>query len=83
MNPIIKTLKEFNIDEAKVSELFQALTDNPMMAMALIQGLGIPADRLQELIMTIMTNPDLIKEAVDELGLDFSKVEEAKSKLVK
>ena len=54
-----------------------------MMAMALIQGLGIPQDKLQELIMTIMTNPDLIKEAVDELGLDFSKVEEAKSKLAK
>ena len=82
MNPIIKTLNEFNISEDKVSELFQALTDNPMMAMALIQNLGIPADKLQELIMTIMTNPDLIKEAVDELGLDFSKVEEAKSKLV-
>lgn len=83
MNPIIKTLKQFNISDDKVSELFQALTDNPMMAMALIQGLGIPQDKLQELIMTIMTNPDLIKEAVDELGLDFSKVEEAKSKLAK
>jgi hypothetical protein len=28
-----------------------------------------------------MTNPSLIKEAVEELGLDFSKVEEAKAKL--
>ena len=28
----------------------------------------------------VMQNPALIKEAVEELGLDFSKVEEAKSK---
>lgn len=83
MNPIIKTLKELNISDEKISELFQALTENPMMAMAIIQGLGIPAERLQQLMMTIMTNPDLIKEAVDELGLDFSKVEDAKSKLAK
>ena len=31
------------------------------MAMAISLGLGIPQDKLQELIMTIMTNPDLIK----------------------
>ena len=29
----------------------------------------------------VMTQPNLIKEAVEELGLDFSKVEAAKSKL--
>lgn len=29
----------------------------------------------------VIQNPALIKEAVEELGLDFSKVEEAKSKL--
>ncbi|WP_068547550.1 DUF2999 family protein [Thalassotalea crassostreae] len=81
MNPILTTLKEYNVSDEKVSELFKALTDNPMMAMALIQDLGIPQEKLQQLIMTIMTNPDLIKEAVDELGLDFSKVEEAKAKM--
>jgi len=33
------------------------------------------------LMMMVMTNPDLIKQAVAELGLDFSKVESAKEKL--
>jgi len=31
--------------------------------------------------MMVMTNPDLIKQAVEELKLDFSKVESAKAKL--
>ncbi len=81
MNPIIQTLKELNISDEKIAELFTTLTENPMMAMATIQSLGIPPEKLQPIMMMVMTNPDLIKEAVVELGLDFSKVEEAKAKL--
>ncbi|GAA6204359.1 MULTISPECIES: DUF2999 family protein [Thalassotalea] len=81
MNPIIETLKELNISDEKIAEVFQALTENPITAMGTIQSLGIPTDKLQGLMMMLMTNPDLIKEAVDELGLDFSKVEQAKEKL--
>lgn len=81
MNPIIQMLKEQNINEEKISELFQTLTDNPLMAMGVIQQLGIPADKLQAIMGLVMTQPTLIKEAVEELGLDFSKVEAAKSKL--
>ena len=81
MNPIIALLKEQNISDEKISEVFQALTENPLMAMNTIQSLGIPADKLQGLMMMVMQNPTLIKEAVDELGLDFSKVEAAKAKL--
>ena len=81
MNPIIQTLKELNISDEKIAEPFTTLTENPMMAMATIQSLGIPPEKLQPIMMMVMTNPDLIKEAVVELGLDFSKVEEAKAKL--
>ncbi|KMT65781.1 DUF2999 family protein [Catenovulum maritimum] len=81
MNPIIQTLKEHNIGEEKIAELFQTLTQNPMMAMGTIQSLGLPPEKLQGLMMMVMSNPDLIKQAVEELGLDFSKVEEAKAKL--
>jgi hypothetical protein len=49
--------------------------------MAVIQQLGIPSEKLQEIMGIVMTQPNLIKEAVEELGLDFSKVEEAKEKL--
>ena len=83
MNPIIQTLKEFSVSDEKISEVFQALTTNPMMAMATIQTLGIPADKLQAIMMMVMTNPALIKEAVEELGLDFSQVEKAKELLNK
>ena len=79
MNPIIQTLKENNVSDDKIAEVFQALTKNPLGAMSIIQGLGIPADKLQALMMTVMTNPALIKEAVAELNLDFSKVEAAKA----
>lgn len=49
--------------------------------MATIAQLGLPQEQLQMLMAQVMQNPALIKEAVEELGLDFSKVEEAKAKL--
>lgn len=81
MNPIIQMLKELNISEDKIKELFQVLTENPFMAMAVIQQLGIPTEKLQMLMGLVMSQPELIKDAVEELGLDFSKVEAAKAKL--
>jgi DNA-binding IclR family transcriptional regulator len=81
MNPIIATLKEHNVSDEKIAELFEALTQNPMMAMALVQQLGIPPEKLQQLMATVMTQPQLIKEATDELGLDFAKVQAAKEHL--
>ena len=74
-------LKDQNISEEKINELFQALTDNPLMAMGIIQQLGIPPEKLQEIMGLVMTQPELMKEAVEDIGLDFSKVEAAKSKL--
>lgn len=81
MNPIIKTLKDYNVNDEKITEVFQALTENPLAAMTIIQSLGIPQEKLQPLMMMVMTNPDLIKQAVEELKLDFSKVEAAKARL--
>jgi len=81
MNPIIAILKEHNVSDKKVKSLFEALTENPMMALSLVQELGIPPEQLKLLMGTIMTQPHLIKEATDELGLDFAKVQEAKDKL--
>ncbi len=78
MNPIIALLKENNISDEQINEIFQTLTQNPLAAMATISQLGLPQDKLQMLMAQVMQNPVLIKEAVDELGLDFSKVEEAK-----
>lgn len=81
MNPIIALLKENNVSNDKIQELFQALTQNPLAAMAIVGQLGLPQEQLQLLMGQVMQNPALIKEAVEELGLDFSKVEEAKAKL--
>lgn len=81
MNPIIQILQEHDVSQAQINDLFQTLTENPMAAMMTIQTLGIPPEKLQSLMGLVMTNPGLIKEAVDELGLDFSKVEEAKEAL--
>ncbi len=81
MNPIIQNLKELNISDEKIAELFTTLTENPMMAMTTIQSLGLPPEKLQGIMMMVMSQPELIKEAVNELGLDYAKVEEAKSKL--
>lgn len=79
MNPIIAVLKENNVSDAQITEVFEALTQNPMAAMTTISQLGLPQDQLQQVMAEVMQNPGLIKEAVDELGLDFSKVEAAKN----
>lgn len=81
MNPIIQLLKDANISDAKTQEVFQALTENPLMAMATIGELGLAPEKLQAVMMQVMTQPNLIKEAVEELGLDFSAVEKAKEQL--
>ncbi|MCL1128079.1 DUF2999 family protein [Shewanella surugensis] len=83
MNPILAILKEHNVSDAQIQAVFQALTENPLMAMATVQQLGFPQDKLQSLMMLLMQQPELIKEAVNELGLDFSKVETAKEVLNK
>lgn len=83
MNPILAILKENNISDQQISELFKTLTENPLAAMATIGQLGLPQDKLQLLMGQVMQNPVLIKEAVEELGLDFSKVEAAKEQLQK
>lgn len=81
MNPIIQTLRDENVRDEKIVELFNQLTENPMAAMGTLQGLGLAPEKLQGLMMAVMANPQLIKEATEELGLDFNKVKEAKEKL--
>jgi len=83
MNPIIALLKENNISDERINEIFQVLTENPMAAMLTISQLGLPQEQLQQVMGQVMLNPSLIKEAVEELGLDFSKVEDAKAQLDK
>ena len=81
MNPIIKLLKDANISEQQTKAVFQALTENPLMAMTTISELGINPEELKGVMMQVMATPDLIKQAVEELGLDFSAVEKAKEQL--
>jgi len=49
--------------------------------MSVIQSMGIPPEKLKEIMGIVMTSPGTIKDAVDELGLDFSAVEKAKDAL--
>ncbi|TLE18448.1 DUF2999 family protein [Vibrio cholerae] len=81
MNPILAMLKENNISNEQINELFQTLTQNPLAAMATLAQLGFPQDKMQMVLAQVMQNPALIKQAVEELGLDFAKVEAAKAKL--
>ncbi|MFD2167105.1 DUF2999 family protein [Thalassotalea euphylliae] len=81
MNPIIQLLKAQNIADEQIAAIFKELTENPLMAMATIGNLGIPPEQLQPVMMQVMANPQLIKDAVEELGLDMSAVEKAKQQL--
>ncbi|GLT18759.1 hypothetical protein GCM10007938_25400 [Vibrio zhanjiangensis] len=81
MNPIIDMLKKHNISNEQINQLFETLTQNPLAAMSSLGQLGLPQDQLQILMGQVMQNPQIMRDAVDELGLDFSKVEQAKNKL--
>lgn len=81
MNPIIALLKKHQVSDEQIREVFETLTQNPLAAMATISQLGLPEDDLKALMGQVMQNPALIKQAVDELGLDFSKVEAAQQKM--
>ncbi|MGX9416502.1 DUF2999 family protein [Vibrio sp. WJH972] len=81
MNPILAMLKENSIGDEQINEIFQALTENPLAAMATISQLGLPQEELKLLMGQVMQTPALIKEAVQELGLDVAKVDEAKARL--
>ena len=83
MNPIIQLLKDANISDEQTKEVFQSLTENPLMAVTTIGQLGIAPDKLQAVMMQVITAPHLIEEAVAELGLDFSAVEKAQAQLNK
>ncbi|WNC70162.1 DUF2999 family protein [Thalassotalea nanhaiensis] len=80
MNPIIQLLKDENISDQQIADVFKQLTDNPMVAMAIISQMGIAQDKLQQLMMQVMTNPQLIQDAVAELGLDMDAALQAKDK---
>lgn len=41
MNPILAMLKENNISNEQIKELFQTLTQNPLAAMATLAQLGL------------------------------------------
>ena len=81
MNPIIQLLRDNKISDQQITDVFKELTENPLMAMNTINSLGISSEQLQPVMMQVMTTPNLIKDAVEELGLDFSAVESAKEQL--
>ncbi|MQD84182.1 DUF2999 family protein, partial [Vibrio parahaemolyticus] len=54
---------------------------NPLVSMATISHIVLPQDQPKALMAQVMQNTGLNKEAVEELGLEFSKVVEAKAKL--
>ncbi len=81
MNPIIQLLRDSNIDESKIKEIFTTLTENPLAAMATISQLGIAPEKLQPVMMMAMQNPQIIRQAVEELGLDVTALDNAKEKL--
>lgn len=83
MNPILSLLKENNISDEQINDLFKTLTENPLGAMVTLSQLGLPQDKLQAVMTQVMQNPAILEEAVQELGLDENKLNEAKEKLQK
>ncbi len=80
MNPIKKILEDHQVTQEKVVDLFTTFKSNPMEALMKFQALGLPQEKLQEMMGLIMSSATLFEETVKEYGLDLNEVLEAQKK---
>ena len=80
MNPIRQILEAHNISQETVIELFQSFKTNPMAGLAKVQELGLPPEKLQEMMGILMSSPTIFEDTIRDYGLDVNEVMEAQKK---
>jgi hypothetical protein len=62
-------LDDVGISVEQVKTLLEALKVNPMGALSVIQGWGLPPEKLQKLVGFAMTNRALLEDIAKEAGV--------------
>ena len=81
MSKLAELFKDLNIPSEKLNELAKQFSENPLMAMALVQELNIPPETLQQAMAVVMANPEEISTFAKSLGISDEVVDEARGKL--
>lgn len=81
MSQIKEMIASLNIPEEKLRELAEALNQNPMSAMALVQQLNIPPQTLQGIMALVLSNPEAIKDFAKSVGVRDETLTELEAKL--
>jgi spore maturation protein SpmB len=66
-----------------LQELAKAAQDNPFAAMSKVQELGIPPEVLQQILMTVMSNPSALIDLAKQFGADDSTIQSVQDGLDK
>ncbi len=80
---MLEMLQNLNITPEQIEKLQAVIADakgNPMAAMAAVQEI-LPADVLQQLMMTLMQNPDALNDLVASAGVSQDQMDELKENL--
>lgn len=77
---MLDILQNLNITQEQIEQLQGVMAnakDNPMEAMTAVQEI-LPADVLQQLMMTLMQNPDAINDLAASAGISQEQIDKIK-----
>ena len=80
---MLDLLKNLNVTPEQMEKLQDVMAgakDNPMAAMAAVQEI-LPADVIQPLMMSMMQNPDALKDLAKSAGVSDEQIDELKGQL--
>ena len=80
---MLDLLKNLNVTPEQMEKLQDVMAgakDNPMAAMAAVQEI-LPADVIQQLMMSMMQNPDALKDLAKSAGVSDEQIDELKGQL--
>jgi hypothetical protein len=73
--------EQAGIEREKLLEIVKLLKENPMAAMAAVQGLNLSEEIMQKVMGTVMMNPNAIEELAKELGLSDEDLKNIKDRV--
>lgn len=81
MSQLGQIFNDAGIDKEAISSIVKKLKENPIEAMAAVQALNLPNDVVQNIMGTVMMNPNAIEELALEMGLGGDDIKAIKDQL--
>ena len=80
MEQLANLLKELNLNPDDLKTLAEKMKEDPMSAMGELSSM-IPPEAMQKLLMTVMSNPEILSAAAEQAGVSEDQVNAAKDML--